>query len=79
MPKFDPCISPHAWLDDAGIPANTPILLAAGTKTYQKGFDFLVQMFAKLIEEKNNAHLIILGLSLDINKDQDNTIDFILV
>ena len=28
-------------------------------------------MFAKLIEEKNNAHLIILGLSPDINNDQD--------
>ena len=71
LPKFDPCISPHTWLDDAGIPVNSPILLAAGTKTYQKGFDFLVQMFAKLIEEKHNVNLIILGLSRDTNNDQD--------
>ena len=71
LPKFDPCISPHGWLEDAGVPVNSPILLAAGTKINQKGFDFLMQVFARLIEENSDVHLIILGLSLDINNDQD--------
>lgn len=79
LPKFDPCICPHSWLDDAGVPVDSPILLAAGTKINQKGFDFLMQVFARLIEENADVHLIILGFSLDINQDQIKRLRELLV
>ena len=79
LPKFDPCICPHSWLDDAGVPVDSPILLAAGTKINQKGFDFLMQVFASLIEENADVHLIILGFSLDINQDQIKRLRELLV
>ena len=63
LPKFDPCISPHAWLDEVGCTRGFAHFIGSRNEIKQKGFDFLVQMFAKLIE-KNNAHLIISAFHL---------------
>ena len=53
-----PRLEPSDWL-----PLTAPVLLAAGTKAFQKGFDRLVDSFALLGEAWPELRLVILGLS----------------
>ena len=62
LPRFDPAPEPQAWLAAAGADADAPLLLAAGTKAHQKGFDRLVETFALLAGSFPALQLVILGL-----------------
>ncbi len=62
LPRFDPAPEPEAWLAAAGVVADAPLILAAGTKAYQKGFDLLVQVFGFLARRFPDLQLVILGL-----------------
>ena len=62
LPRFDPAPDPEAWLAAAGVVADAPLILAAGTKAYQKGFDRLMQTFALLAARSPRLQLVILGL-----------------
>lgn len=65
QPVFEPQVNPASWLTDAGVPEDAPLLLAAGTKSHQKGFDKLVRAFAVLVQRGISVHLVILGLTTD--------------
>ena len=58
LPDRDPSLRP-----DALLPADAPLLLAAGTKAHQKGFDRLMPVFAALALRFPQLHLAVLGLS----------------
>ena len=58
LPVHDPVVPP-----DALIPGDAQMLLAAGTKAFQKGFDHLMSVFAELALQWPNLHLVVLGLS----------------
>ena len=62
LPRFEPAPEPQAWLSAAGVDADAPLLLAAGTKAHQKGFDCLVQIFTLLADSFPALQLVILGL-----------------
>ena len=51
-------VSPDDWLA-----ADHPLILAAGTKAHQKGFDRLMPVFAELGRRSPNLHLALLGLA----------------
>jgi glycosyltransferase involved in cell wall biosynthesis len=57
LPDFHPRLDPRALLPDAA-----PLLLAAGTKAHQKGFDRLVAAFRLLAGRWPELRLVILGL-----------------
>ena len=57
LPRFEPALAPHSCL-----PTDAKMLLAVGTKPYQKGFDRLISAFLHLAEEHPDWHLVILGL-----------------
>ena len=57
LPDREPCVSPDAWL-----PPQAPLLLGAGTKAYQKGFDRLMPVFADLAQRHAELHLALVGL-----------------
>ena len=54
----EPVVSPEHWLA-----ADHPLILAAGTKAHQKGFDRLMPVFAELGRRSPNLHLALLGLA----------------
>ena len=58
LPDRQPQVDPDDWL-----PAGDPLLLAAGTKAHQKGFDRLIPVFAKLARQDASLHLALLGLA----------------
>lgn len=58
LPDRDPRLDPDDWLD-----SDVPMLLAAGTKAHQKGFDQLMQVFSLLALRHPSLRLVILGLS----------------
>ena len=58
LPDREPWVSPDAWL-----PPQAPLLLGAGTKAYQKGFDRLMPVFADLAHRHTELHLALVGLS----------------
>lgn len=66
LPTFAPQQSPAAWLQP-----HQPLLLAVGTKAHQKGFDWLVQAFAAVSEHYPQWRLVILGLTPDAYRGQD--------
>ncbi|MFM9089223.1 MAG: glycosyltransferase [Cyanobium sp.] len=57
LPALEPRLDPADWL-----PRSAPVLLAAGTKAFQKGFDRLVEAFALLAGPWPDLRLVILGL-----------------
>lgn len=63
LPRFEPEVIPERWLADAAVPAGAPVLLAAGTKSHQKGFDLLMPAFVEMLKRQPAAHLVILGLT----------------
>lgn len=58
LPDHAPRLEPSDWL-----PASAPILLAAGTKARQKGFDRLLKVFRLLADRWPELRLVILGLT----------------
>ena len=58
LPDREPVVSPEDWLA-----ADHPLILAAGTKAHQKGFDRLMPVFAELGRRSPNLHLALLGLA----------------
>jgi glycosyltransferase involved in cell wall biosynthesis len=58
LPRLAPLLEP-----DRLLPAGVPVLLAAGTKAHQKGFDRLVRAFPPLARRWPDLRLVILGLS----------------
>jgi glycosyltransferase involved in cell wall biosynthesis len=60
LPAHGPRLEPDDWL-----PASAPLILAAGTKAVQKGFDRLVEAFALLAGPWPELRLVILGLPSD--------------
>ena len=58
LPDREPVLSP----DDC-LPPEVPLILAAGTKSHQKGFDRLMPVFAELGQRTPNLHLALLGLA----------------
>ena len=58
LPDREPVVSPDDWL-----PADHPLILAAGTKAHQKGFDRLMPVFAELGRRSPTLHLALLGLA----------------
>ena len=63
--QFSPALDPHAWLQAQGIANDAPILLAAGTKSHQKGFDRLVKALVPLTRRCPDLQLVILGLDAE--------------
>ena len=59
------------WLKQAGEAADSPVLLAAGTKSHQKGFDLLVLAFVELLQQESKTELVILGLTEEVYCGQD--------
>jgi glycosyltransferase involved in cell wall biosynthesis len=58
LPRLSPVVDVDRWL-----PAGAPVLLAAGTKAHQKGFDRLVRAFPPLARRWPDLRLVILGLA----------------
>ena len=58
LPDREPVVSPEDWLA-----ADHPLILAAGTKAHQKGFDRLMPVFAELGRHIPTLHLALLGLA----------------
>jgi len=58
LPAFAPQLLPADWLEP-----QQRLLLAVGTKAYQKGFDWLVQAFAAVAERHPEWRLVLLGLT----------------
>ena len=58
LPDREPVVSPEDWLA-----ADDPLILAAGTKSHQKGFDRLMPVFAELGLRFPSLHLALLGLA----------------
>jgi glycosyltransferase involved in cell wall biosynthesis len=58
LPEREPVVSPEDWLA-----ADAPLILAAGTKSHQKGFDRLMPVFAELGLRFPSLHLALLGLA----------------
>ena len=58
LPDREPVVSPEDWLE-----ADDPLILAAGTKSHQKGFDRLMPVFAELGLRFPSLHLALLGLA----------------
>ena len=71
LPRFEPQVDPQGWLDQQGVAAGAPVLLAAGTKAHQKGFDLLVRAFAELLQKESQAQLVILGLTREVYRGKD--------
>ncbi|WP_216901854.1 glycosyltransferase [Synechococcus sp. CCY 9618] len=57
LPRGAPMLEPERWL-----PADAPVVLAAGTKAHQKGFDRLVRALPALLRHVPELRLVILGL-----------------
>lgn len=69
IPSFNPIIDPCSV-----IAPHRKVILAIGTKVYQKGFDLLLKIFSQLSDEWSDWDLVVLGVggsSLEINCDYE--------
>ena len=66
LPDREPLLDPDDWLAP-----ELPLLLAAGTKARQKGFDRLMPVFAKLGQADPRLNMALLGLSPGLYQGQD--------
>ena len=57
LPKQHPCILP-----ESKIPPEAQVVLAVGTKPYQKGFDRLLEAFSLIADSHPNCWLVIAGV-----------------
>lgn len=58
LPDRDPLLEPDDWLAPG-----KPLILAAGTKARQKGFDRLMPVFSAVAHRDPSLHLALLGLA----------------
>jgi glycosyltransferase involved in cell wall biosynthesis len=58
LPNREPIVAPDDWLAP-----RASVLLAAGTKAHQKGFDRLIPIFVALARRDPQLRLVLLGLS----------------
>ena len=65
LQRFTPEVDPNVWLGDHGVPPNAPVLLGAGTKSHQKGFDLIVRALIPLARRFPHLQLVILGLDAE--------------
>ncbi|BEV35537.1 glycosyltransferase [Synechococcus sp. M16CYN] len=65
LQRFSPEVEPNRWLASRGVSHNARVILAAGTKLYQKGFDLLVHAFVPLTNSFLDLQLVILGLDAE--------------
>jgi glycosyltransferase involved in cell wall biosynthesis len=63
LPDVEPHLDPQEWLEQAGVLADDPVLMAVGTKAWQKGFDRLVDWFRELSPRHPRLQLVIVGLA----------------
>ena len=66
LPDREPVVLPEDWLA-----ADAPLILAAGTKSNQKGFDRLMPVFAELGRRTPSLHLALLGLASGCYQGRD--------
>ena len=66
LPDREPLLSPDDWLA-----AQHPLILAAGTKARQKGFDRLIPVFMTLAQRDPFVHLALLGLAPGLYRGLD--------
>ncbi|MAR07379.1 MAG: glycosyl transferase [Cyanobium sp. NAT70] len=66
LPDHQPSLLP-----DALLPPDAPMILAAGTKAYQKGFDRLMPVFSQLSQRFPQLYLVVLGLSSHAQHGRD--------
>ena len=75
LPMAEPHLEPTAWLDQAGVAADDPVLLAVGSKAMQKGFDRLVAWFTLLAPRHPRLQLVVVGLAAGIYHGRDQQHD----
>lgn len=75
LPMAEPYIEPNAWLQQAGVTSADPVLLAVGTKAWQKGFDRLVDWFQELAPRHPRLQLVIVGLAVGTYHGRDQQQD----
>lgn len=82
LPSFAPHVDPVTVLgpclrhDDSGTAGPPPaLLLAVGTKAFQKGFDRLVRAFALIADDCPGLHLVIAGLTIKPYRGRDQVAD----
>ncbi|MBR2515248.1 MAG: glycosyltransferase family 4 protein [Halomonas sp.] len=66
LANFSPIISPQSLVD-----VNTKLILAIGTKPYQKGFDLLLEAFALVTDRPCDWKLAIIGLDITYTDNDD--------
>ena len=66
LPDRDPLLEPDDWLAPGA-----PLILAAGTKARQKGFDRLMPVFSTLARRDPSLHLALLGLAPGLYRGLD--------
>ena len=79
LPAADPCLDPQLWLAQAGVAPADPVLLAVGTKAWQKGFDRLVGWFRLLAVRHPRLQLVIVGLPQQEYHGRDQWLDLQLL
>lgn len=66
LPDRQPLLEPDDW-----VALHQPLILAAGTKARQKGFDRLMPVFTTLARRDSNLHLALLGLASGLYRGLD--------
>jgi glycosyltransferase involved in cell wall biosynthesis len=72
LPRFEPRLDPAERLDP-----RMQVLLAVGTKAHQKGFDRLVQAFARISPRHPEWRLVIMGLEARPYRGVDQVADLL--
>ncbi len=75
LQNAEPYLDPREWLEQAGVYADDPVLMAVGTKARQKGFDLLVDWFRELAPRHPRLQLVIVGLAAGTYHGRDQQQD----